>query len=363
MLGTFIDEQYKIPILYPHNHASNLLELDSGDLLCTWFGGSKEGKADITVMVSTFSKENRTWHPPQAVSDDSTRSEQNPILFKNPNGQIWLIYTAQYAVHQDSSVVRYSVSDDEGVTWSKVKDLFDKPGTFVRNPPVITENNDIILPAYYCLKSTNGFLGNDYSVVKRSKDNGNTWEETKIEGSEGLVHLSLVHLEGQRLVGFFRSRKADKIYRTVSNDLGFTWSKPSPTHLPNNNASIQATKLSRGQLVMVFNNINAEERPPKENRPPWFDPSDMDKVGVNKENQSDAIWGVVRNPLSIAVSEDEGLTWKHVKSVIESQDINSEPEFSYPSIKQDREGKIHITFTYLRQYIQHVIVDEQVLYR
>lgn len=43
-----VDINY-IPASTPQVHASNLLRLPSGDLLCAWFGGSQEGLSDICV--------------------------------------------------------------------------------------------------------------------------------------------------------------------------------------------------------------------------------------------------------------------------------------------------------------------------
>lgn len=350
----------QIPSLYPHNHASNLLPLKNGDVLCVWFGGSREGKPDISILCSRLKKGEDTWSEPSVLSDDSERSEQNPLLFENPNGELWLIYTAQNAVHQDSAVVRYRVSKDDGYSWSGIKTLFDKPGSFVRHPPIILENGDIILPVYYSLKSRTGFLGNDYSVVKISKDNGATWSEHEIDNSKGLVHMSIVTAHDGNLIGFFRSRKADYIYTSKSFDNGRTWTTPTKTSLINNNASIQVTKLKNGKLAIVFNDINAELAPPKENRPPWFDKSDMDKVGVDKNiKEQESIWGVIRAPLTVALSEDDGETWTYKKDIIKREDVTEEnPEFSYPSIKQTEDLNIHITFTYLRKFIKHIVITE-----
>lgn len=43
-----VDSNY-IPASTPQVHASNILRLPSGDLLCAWFGGSQEGLSDICV--------------------------------------------------------------------------------------------------------------------------------------------------------------------------------------------------------------------------------------------------------------------------------------------------------------------------
>lgn len=355
------ESEANIPIKYPHNHASNLHLLKNGDLLCVWFGGSREGKADISIMCSRLKKSEQEWSSPVVLSEDTERSEQNPILFENTNGELWLVYTAQIGVHQDTSIVRYRTSKDDGYTWSDIQTLFEEPGTFVRHKPVILDNETIVFPAYYCLRSSTGFLGNDYSVIKISTDHGRTWDEYEIENSKGLVHMSLVKGTNDKLIGFFRSRKSDNIYRTVSVDGGKNWSKPEPTELRNNNSSIQATKLNNGDIAIIFNDTNAEIAPPAENRPPWFDKSDMDTVGLEKGLvKHESIWGVERNPLTIATSEDDGESWENKKNIYVQEDVSEEkPEFSYPAILQQNDGTIHITFTFLREYIKHVVITEE----
>lgn len=351
-------ESARIPSLFPHNHASNILPLSNGDLLCVWFGGSCEGKPDISIQCSRLMKGSKIWEEPVVLSEDPDRSEQNPILFEVEPGSIWLIYTAQIGIHQDTAVVRLRKSVDSGKSWGKIENLFNESGIFVRNPPICLKNGDILLPAYYCLKSETGFLGEDYSVVKRSSDGGKTWTEINIEGSQGLVHMSLVEVEDGKLIGFFRSRRADHIYSTTSSDEGFHWGIPVPLDLPNNNASIQCTRLRDGRLAMVFNDVNKEMAPPKENRPPWFDKEDMAKVSTGSSTKPSSIWGVRRSPLVIALSDDGGKTWIRKKTLISKDGFEGEPEFSYPSIKQDEDGNINITYTYLRQYIRHVTLSE-----
>ena len=92
-----------IPNPWESCHAPDLLELENGDLLCCWFAGSREGNADISIAVARLPADAEQWEQPVIVSDDPTRSEQNPSLFQNPNGDIWLMYTAQAAKKPDDN--------------------------------------------------------------------------------------------------------------------------------------------------------------------------------------------------------------------------------------------------------------------
>lgn len=62
-------------------HAADLLELENGDLLACWFAGSNEGNADISIAVSRLKAGESKWSMGEIVSDDPSRSEQNPSLF------------------------------------------------------------------------------------------------------------------------------------------------------------------------------------------------------------------------------------------------------------------------------------------
>ena len=84
-----------IPNQFDSVHAADLLELPDGDLLACWFAGSDEGNADISIAVSRLKAGESRWSVGEIVSDDPSRSEQNPSLFLTPGGEIWLMYTAQ----------------------------------------------------------------------------------------------------------------------------------------------------------------------------------------------------------------------------------------------------------------------------
>lgn len=165
--------QAMLPTDRPQNHASNLLPLPDGDLLCVWFAGTQEGVADISIFISRLPAGGTRWTPAVQLSDDPDRSEQNPILFL-ADDVLWLIWTAQASGNQDTAVVRYRQSIDLGRTWGDIGTLFSTPGTFVRQPPVVTASGRWLLPIYYCrTRAGEKWSGNhDVSAVKISDDRG-----------------------------------------------------------------------------------------------------------------------------------------------------------------------------------------------
>ncbi|WP_068504137.1 sialidase family protein [Paenibacillus kribbensis] len=362
-----------IPSDAVQNHAANLLPLDNGDLLCVWFAGTQEGIPDISIYLSRLNKGAEEWTEPVKLSDDPTRSEQNPVLFSAPDGKLWLLYTAQKSGNQDTAIIRYRISEDEGYTWGDIGTLFDTPGTFIRQPITVLDNGDWLLPIWYCYTNPGEkWTGNkDVSAVKISSDQGRTWIEVSVPDSLGCVHMNIEKLDDGRLIALFRSRWADYIYQSESVDHGRTWSSPQPTSLPNNNSSIQFTKLDNGHLALVFNNISANES--MERRASLYDEIEdeeeeavVEPVTVPAAEERQAFWGAPRAPMTVAISKDNGLTWSEVKNIEVGDGYamtnNSREklnrEYSYPSIKQSKDGKIHIAFTYFRQAIKYVVITE-----
>lgn len=338
-----------LPTVAPSSHASNLLLLRNGDVLCFWFSGSEEGQGGVGIVVSRLKKGSMTWEPTQVVDRDPKKSYQNPVPFEAPDGTIWLLHTQQSAGkgQADAQVLKV-LSHDGGKTWTSPSILFGKLGAYDRQPIVIGKNGEWLFPMYYSTAAgiTNGAETN-YSTIASSTDQGRNWKETLVPHSEGLVQMSIVKLGASRFVAFFRSRYADFIYRSESTD-GIHWSAPSPTVLPNNNASIQAAALADGAIVMAFDNT----RGPKAEKVPQTGP---------------------RVPLSLALSSDGGITWKYVRDLevpasvkvrdaskgVPAINLPNSEEYSYPSVLQLPDGSILATYTYRREAIKAVRVSEE----
>ncbi|KAI1846782.1 hypothetical protein JX265_004751 [Neoarthrinium moseri] len=370
----YISRVDNIPAATVQCHASNLLELPDRTLLCVWFGGTQEGCADISIYASRLDPEAPLWTQPVRISSDASRSEQNPILFRDPvTGAIWLFHTAQSAGNQDEAAIIARISNDQAKTWSEPFEPFPgKKGVFVRQPLVVLSGNTWVLPIFYC-RAPPGFRwigSDDVSAVMYTKDGGKTWAESSVPNSRGCVHMNIVALPANKsYVAFFRSRWADHIYRATSDD-GISWTAPTKTTLPNPNSGICSATLPNGNLVIVFNDSCASASMAR--REGLYDditPADDTRVNQPGVDGKTAIWGTPRKALSVGLSKDNGVTWKY--RVLEDGDgfcmtnnskERSNRELSYPSIYVDRTSEsqksVHIAYTYHRQNIKYVHISD-----
>jgi predicted neuraminidase len=350
-------------------HAANLTVMPDGRLVCVWFGGSMEGRSDISVFHSQLAPGTTQWSEALQLSNDPERSEQNPVVCVMPQGQLWLMHTAQVSGYQDTSVIRRRISLDQGHSWGPTEDLPGAPpGSFVRQPIHFASDGSWLLPIFRCKpvpgKAWDGSL--DDSAVLRSTDQGATWVCSEVPGSLGCVHMNIVSASAGRLLAFFRSRWADHIYRTTSLDGGHTWQTPQATLLPNNNSSIQALRLQDGRLAMVFNASSAANA--TERRASLYD--DLEDLAANAAVAEStplarqAFWGAPRAPMTLALSEDDGLTWpwqRHLETgdgwcMSNNSEQRLNREYSYPSLTQTPDGALHLAYTVFRQHIRYARV-------
>src|SRR5690606_19449185 len=110
------------------------------------------------------------------------------------------------------------------------------------------------------------------------------------------------------------------VTQSSSSDGGQTWSAMTATSLPNPNSGTDAVTLADGRQLLVYNHTPAG-----------------------------------RSPLNVALSTD-GKNWAPAL-VLE----NEPGEYSYPAVIQAADGKIHITYTWKRQRVRHVVLDPKKL--
>ncbi len=332
---------------YETAHAPAMLELPNGDLLCAWFAGSFEGSPDISIVCSRLPAGSDKWESPVKVSNDPSRSEQNPSFFLKNEGEIWLVYTSQLARAeghdnmQFTSVIRYQKSFDGGITWTESEILFGEEGSFCRQPIQVLSNGRWIFSNWSCSPDVNDLSG-DPTIFRLSDDQGVSWRTVQMSESNGRVHANIIELDTGHLISLMRSRFADFIYRSESNDYGDTWSIPQPTILPNNNSSISALKLESGRIAVAYNPTRAPEA----------------EFGVSS-------WPGLRCPVAVALSEDGGTTWPLIRNMEPGEGFSgpenstNNSQYEYPYMMQGRDGMIHLAFAYCNRLgVKYMRFDE-----
>ena len=339
------------------NHAAFLYRNLSGDLQCVWFAGGLEGKSDICIHSSILDEKSGLWQPAQTLTDDTVRSEQNPVLFSPDGRRTLLFHTAQPGGNQDQCIVRMREVGEPPI------DTGLPMGSFVRARPILRSDGAWLLPLHHCthVPGSRWTGRHDYASVAITTDKGQNWRCIDVPESTGCVHMTLIPLEGDKIVALYRRRQADFVYKTLSEDGGESWQVPTATNIPNNNSSIAAMRLKDGRIALVCNPVNAQMDSSRR-------VSLYDELGIDDRPEAEGgcqpIWGVARAPLSLFFSTDDGerfgneiILWNSTGNCLTN---NSEDglnqELSYPAILQSDTGDLDIAFTLHRRAIAHIRV-------
>ncbi len=302
---------------------SSIVELPNGDLLAGWFSGTREKNLDIAVMYSRKLKGSDHWETPQVFHKTEGRSEGNTCWFVWPDGELWCFWNAMWWKGWTTNKIRYKISKDNGYTWSNPLWFRKTIGWLIRNKPLMLDNGDFLVPVYSEVNSYKSF-------VMITQDHGKTWKKYgRIGGIKTpVMQPSVVQLKDKSLLMYLRTAgNLGKIYQSRSKDRGHHWTYPTPTIFPNPNAGIDLHQSLEGDLLCVYN--------------------DSDKM---------------RDPLNVALSEDEGQTWPNIKTIgkLDSEkEPNYSPELSYPYMINGSDGHFHIVHTYKRLKIKHIEFDKE----
>ncbi|HEY1188611.1 MAG TPA: sialidase family protein [Gemmata sp.] len=295
---------------FPSCHASTLVEREAGKLMAAWFGGKAEGAKDVEIWASTFN--GKTWSKPEVLGTEPGQPCWNPVLFKTAKGTLFLWYKAGPKPDNWTGYVRTSA--DSGKTWSKPEMMPSTHVGPVRAKPIQLTNGTILAGTSW--ESYRNWV----PFVDRSADEGKTWKRSNpfpVPGRFNQIQPTLFETKDGRIVALMRSSNPRAICRAESKDGGATFSAAEETNLANPSAGIDCVKTAAGDVFLIYN-PNA----------------------------------ILRTPISLARSADDGKTWKKVA------DLETEPgEYSYPAIIESSAGTLEITYTWKRTHIKHQSFD------
>ena len=374
---------------FPQCHAATIVETKKGDLVATYFGGKHERNPDVCIWASIKKKGQQEWSKPILAADgvftlgtpnaiiagitaESTPAFEgpvcrgtaltnqrrkacwNPVITEMPNGELWLFFKVGLKVSDWTGWL--SKSKDGGRTWSDKEPL---PKGFlgpIKNKPEII-NGRLLCPSstedngwkfhmeIYDLKTKQWkYVGpvkatlamrtedmpvasNSFAATKEDIEAPDAGGKATNDGRHPIdcIQPSILKLKDGRLQVLMRTRNG-RIGTSFSSDYGDTWTDVTLLDVPNNQSGTDAVTLQDGRHVLIYNNFSS-------------------LPGTKKG---------VRTPLSIAISDD-GTHWRHILT-LEDSPIS---QYSYPSIIQGRDGKLHAVYTWRRLRVAYKEIDLQ----
>ena len=316
-----------LPAPTPSVHASTLVELPDGRLMAAWFGGAREGAADVAIYASLCNRGANQWSKPVVLVDRSQmqrdvgrsiRKLGNPLLFVQ-DGRIHLFVVSVSYGGWSASSINHSFSDDFGQTWSRFHRLQLSPllniSSLVRCTPVALSDGAMGIPVYHELINKYG----EWLVLDKR---GRVLDKARIPADNEALQPVVISLNQKEAVAFLRNGDTGggKISVSRTTDAGISWEEGADLPIHNPDSGISALRLRDGSLLLAGN------------------PSQGRSV-LN-------LW------------KTKGARMDHWELVCQLENV-PDKEFSYPCLIQDKNGNIHISYTWQRKQIKHVVFPIQ----
>ena len=263
----------------PRNSEAAIIALKNGSLLLAWTefyagSGADHGPARIVGRVSA--DKGRTWGDKYTlVENDGGCNVMEVNFLRLKSGEIALFHCQKNTSATDCRIMMRT-SQDEGQTWSAARQLSpEKKYTGLTNGRCIRLRTGRIL-----LEAWEG--GDSYCCL--SDDDVRTWRDgQRVRPTGGQCwEPACIELKDCRVMMLIRTGLGGQ-YKTLSADGGQTWSVPVPSPLRGTAAPISISRI----------------------------PASDDLLAIWNHNPG----GKTRNPLTAAMSKDEGETWQHFRNL------------------------------------------------
>jgi predicted neuraminidase len=349
----FYVSQLIFPVQQIHNHASCIVLCPNGDKLVAWYRGAGEKEADnVRILGARQINGSVAWSRPFLLADTLGFPDANPVLFIDPQERLWLMWPTVLDNTWESTLMKYRISSDymdparppvwdsgevlhikqldnfEQIIHEKTEEylgpqpwspgetawaeanfaqaankLTSRLGWFGRAHPTMLPNGRLLLGLY-----SDGFL---CSLVAITDNLGETWTFSEPIVGHGALQPSFAVKRNGEIVTYMRDNvpRPRAVHVSSSVDRGETWSTVQDhPFLTNPGSALELANLRNGDWILVYNDVFAG-----------------------------------RHSLAVSISEDDGETWAHTRHL--ELRMPGDGDFSYPSVTQDNEGMIHVTYS------------------
>lgn len=302
-----------------YNKFANPCVMPDGEILVYY----SAAKPNTVVIKSTDGGE--TWSEPHVVFNDLEAWTYPVRVSVDREGNLHMLILKPGTLD-----VLHTVSADRGKTWSK------------RNV-IVKGRIGAVFPFYHCRSGRLVFafhrrkpkrgMGQNAVTCAYSDDNGKTWKQSAnwfhtpvgrdAYWSFGAVEPKIIQLKDGRLWMLIRTQDG-KQYEAWSSDEGATWTKCRPSVFHSSCAPAELLRLPDGRMVLSWCN----------NAQPSF--KQFGRIYAN------------RDALHMAISDDDGVTWRGFREVYLSprrngginDQIGGDFGTAYPFMNVTKQGKI-----------------------
>jgi len=289
----------------PRNSEAAIIPLKDGLLLLGWTefyagSGADHGPARLSGKLSQDG--GRTWGEKfTLVENDGGCNVMEVNFLRLRDGRIALFYCQKNSESSDCRVMM-RISGDEAKTWGVALQISPagKYTGLTNGRCIRLKTGRILLEAWE--------KGDSYCYL--SDDEGNTWRESqRVKPGDGSWEPACIELKDGQVMMLMRTGLGGQ-YKSLSRDGGETWSKPVPTPLVGTAAPVSISRLpTTGHLLVIWNH----------------------NPGASK-----------RNPLTAALSKDEGETWQHFRNIEDAPD----DAWAYPAVTWVNDQALLTYFNY-----------------
>lgn len=285
----------------PRNSEGDFVNLKDGRILFVYsrYTGDSSSDHAPAFLAGRYSDDGgETWtrEDEMIVSNEGEMNVMSVSLLRLQNDDIALFYLRKNSTKDCIPMMR--ISKDDAKTWSDaVPCISDREGYFVlNNDRVIQLKDGRLLMGVALHNSPDGEWKNRADLFSYySDDNGKTWfSSEKVPNTTETItqEPGLIEMKDGRIMMYIRASGGYQ-QLSFSSDRGESWSHIETSNIPSPLSPATIEKIpATGDWLLVWNNNDG------------LNPDIKDK----------------RTPLTIAISKDEGKTWKHIKNIHDDSD-------------------------------------------
>lgn len=294
-------------------HVASAVALRGQGLRAFWYEGRHELSRDVRIWTATF--QDGRWSAPRPVIGARETAEAtgryvrklgNAVVYRDAAGELALVYASIGLGGWSAASLNVIRSRDDGASWSSPRRLASTPtfnfSTLVRSPAVALESGLTLMPAYQ------EFV-RQYPEVLLLDRSGRLIGRRRIGASAGAIQPQIVVLDDRRARTYLRGRRGQGVLTSTTSDAAWSWSQFATVDIRSRNNPVAVTRVGADHLLMAYNHLDSSGHP--------------------------------AGPLTLAISADEGVTWRTVLTLGGHAGVAR-----YPWLMSGPDSHYHLIYTH-----------------